>query len=332
MSQRIILIFLVVSILNACSTVAPSNKAESSQASCKNRPSQKHIYTSKTEKTNDKVLVWSIPTESEINAVFGIQKLSFDKPATAKIPYLDIKINGKAKNIEFEAEVDKVSQVKVYEAEPLSTAVATTILLGLPLLFMPGKITDEAFGCTDVMSSKLIPSEINRTPTGKEQWVDYSPNYITLRFVGINAAPIEKTLSVKDGIASFRLEDYVSWKNASNQLNIKVTCLSCKNLKDEESGILYSESMDIALDVNQIRVAEAANKKKQEDAAIMAKQKADEDRAKAADRAAQAKSEAIAKAQAAEQKFLDQYKEKCSNLGFKVGTDAFGKCVLQLTK
>jgi septal ring factor EnvC (AmiA/AmiB activator) len=57
-----------------------------------------------------------------------------------------------------------------------------------------------------------------------------------------------------------------------------------------------------------------------------------EEKQKATDRAAQVKVETASKAQAAEQKILDQYKEKCSNLGFKVGTDAFGKCVLQLTK
>jgi len=330
--KRITATLLIASLLSACSTVAPSNKAESAQATCKNSPSQKHIYTSKTEKTEEKLIVWSIPVESEFNAIYGIQKLTFDKSTSVKVPNLDIKILGKAKNIEYEAEVDKVSQVKIYEAEPVFTAVVSTILLGAPLLFLPGKMADQAFGCTDVISSKLVPSETNRMPTGKEQWVDYSPKYVRLKLMGINANPVEKTVTINNGIASIKLEDYVSWKNASSQVNIKVVCLSCTNLRNEDLALSYLDNSDIVLDVGQIRSAEAANKKKIDDAVKAAKQQADGDRAKAAERAAQAKAESAAKAQATEQKILDKYKEKCTNLGFTVGTDAFGKCVLQLTK
>lgn len=331
-NKRIIAVLLIASLFSACASRAPSNSTQTDSGRCQNSSSTKYTFKSRIAETDEKNLVWDISVESENTATFGIQQLSFDRTSASKIPYLDIKMAGKAKNIEYEAKVDKHIEEKVFEAGPGSTAFATTILLGLPLVFAPGWVADNALGCSQELSSKLVPSKTNRVPTGKEQWGAYSPNYVRFKFIGINTDPVEKTISVKNGVASFKLEDYVSWKNSSSQVNIKVVCLSCVNLRNEELGITYSDTMNIVLDVGQIRSAEAANKKKIDDAAIAAKQKADEDRAKAAERATQAKSESIAKAQAAEQKSLDQYKEKCSNLGFKVGTDAFGKCVLQLTK
>jgi hypothetical protein len=152
-NKRIIAILLIASLLSACSTVAPSNRAESALATCKNSPTKKHTYTSRTKKTNEKTIVWSIPpAESENKAAYGIQRLSFYRIPTAKVPHLEVLLLGKAKSIEYEAQVEKISQVKVYEAEPGATAFATTVFLGLPLVFFPGKMVDEAFGCTDEMS------------------------------------------------------------------------------------------------------------------------------------------------------------------------------------
>ena len=212
-------------------------------------------------------------------------------------------------------------------------------MLGLPLLFAPAKTFDNAFGCTEELSSKLTPSQTDRVPTANEQWTDYSPSSVRLQITTSDSSPLEQDLKVINGTASVRLEDYINLKNAKGQVNIKVLCLTCKNLNNDDLGVSYSDLKEIVLDVSQIRAIELANKKKLDDAAMVAKQKAEEDRLraveerqKAADRAAQAKLDAAAKAQAAEQKILDQYKEKCTNLGFKVGTDAFGKCVLQLTK
>jgi len=329
MIKKLISLLVISSISSAC--VA--------QSTCKNSPGTGYSISSRIKKTDEKRLVWDIPEESKLNATYGIANLNFYKVPTSKIPYLDIVVLGKAKSIEYEANVDNILEEKVYDARPGSTIIGTTILLGLPLLFFPGKTFDNAFGCTEEISSKLTPSQTDRVPTGNEQWVDYSPSSVRLQITTSDSPPLEQDLKVTNGTATVRLEDYINLKNAKGQVNIKVLCLTCKNLNNDNLGLSYSDQKEIVLDVSQIRAIESANKKKLDDAAMVAKQKAEEDRLRAADerqkvadRAAQAKLDAAAKAQAAEQKILDQYKEKCSNLGFKVGTDAFGKCVLQLTK
>lgn len=334
-TKRIIAALLIASLFSACASRAPSNSSKG----CQNTSSTKSTYTARDEITEEKMLVWDMPIEAENNAVYGIQGLSFDKVPSARVPYLEVKLFGKVKNIEYQARVYKHIEALTYESSPGIAAITTTILVGLPLIFAPGWVADKALGCSEERSSQLVPSKTDRVPTGNEKWVDYAPKSVRLSIAVGEDAPLDREFEVKSGSALINLENYVNLKNAKNQLNIKVQCLTCKNLRNEDLGLSYSHTKDILLDVGQIRSAEAANKKKLDDAAIAAKQRADEDRAKAleekqkaADRAAQAKVESVAKAQAAEQKILDQYKEKCTNLGFKVGTDAFGKCVLQLTK
>jgi hypothetical protein len=338
-NKKIIAVILIASFFSACASRAPSNSTKTDSGRCQNSKSANYTYNDRVEKTEEKMLVWEVPVESKNIAVYGIQKLSLDKSPTARVPYLDVKILGKVKSIEYEARVDKHIQEKVIEARPISSILATGVLLGLPLIFAPGTVADMTLGCSEQLSSKSVPSQTDRTPTGKEQWVDYTPTTMGLRVVIGDATPIEKDFKFSNGSATIPLADYVNLDKEKAQINIKVECVTCKNLRNDDLGISYLDSKDIILDVNQLRAAEAASKKKLENAVIAAKQKADEDRAraleekqKAADRAVQAKAESVAKAQAAEQKILDQYKEKCTNLGFKVGTDAFGKCVLQLTK
>jgi hypothetical protein len=326
---KILSILLISSISSVCIA----------QSSCKNSPGTGYSFKSRIEKTDDKKLVWETPFESKREATYGIANLSFFKAPSSNIPYLDIALLGKVKNIEYEANVEKVIEEKIYDARPGGTLIGTTILLGLPLIFSPGKTFDNAFGCTEEVSSKLITSQTDRVPTGKEEWVDFSPSSARMRITTSEGSSFEQLMMIKDGVVSVKLEDYINLRKSKDQVNIKVLCLTCTNLKNDSLGLTFSDSKDIILDVNQIRAIEAANKKKLDDAAMAAKKKADEDRVKAleerqkaADRALQAKAESVAKAQAAEQKILDRYKEKCSDLGFKVGTDAFGKCVLQLTK
>jgi hypothetical protein len=326
---RFISILLISSISSICIA----------QSSCKNSPGTGYSFKSRIEKTDDKKLVWDVPFESKREATYGIANLSFFKAPSSNIPQLDIALLGKVKNIEYEANVEKVIEERIYDASPGATLFTTTILFGLPLIFSPGKTFDNAFGCTEEVSSKFTTSQTDRVSTGKEEWVDFSPDSARLKITTSEGSSFEQVLSFKGGTASVKLEDYINLRNSKGQVDIKVTCLTCTNLKNDDLSLTFLDSKDIVLDVNQIRAVEAANKKILDDAAMAAKKKADVDRVKAleekqkaAERAAQAKAESVAKAQAAEQKILDKYKEKCSDLGFKVGTDAFGKCVLQLTK
>jgi hypothetical protein len=332
MNPHMLIRFISILLISSISSVCIA------QSLCKNSPSAKYSFKTRIEKTNDKKLVWDATYESKRQATYGIANLSFYKAPSSNTLYLDVALLGKVKNIEYEANVEKVIEEKIYEASPGGTLIGTTILLGLPLIFSPGKTFDNAFGCTEEVSSKFTASQTNRVPTGNEEWADFSPDSVRLRITTSEGSSFEESLTTIGGTISVKVEDLILSKS-KGLVNIKVLCLTCTNLKNDDLGVTFLDSKNIVLDLNQIRAVEAENKKKLDVAAMAAKKKADEDRArmleerkKATDRAAQAKAESLAKAQAAEQKILDSYKEKCSKLGFKIGTDAFGKCVLQLTK
>lgn len=339
MSKKIISILVAVTFLGACASRSPSNSSKSNPGRCQNSAATKYTYENRIEKTDLRFKVWEVSETEKQNATYGISNLRFDSSSGANIPLLIVPVEGNAKSTEYDAEVDRHVQVKVYESRPISTTLATGVLLGLPLVFAPGWVADSGLGCSEEISTKTVPSTENREPTGKQAWVDFKPSDIRLKIDGIDSSPIVKYFAVNEGAAAINLREFINLKNPKGQINIRVQCLSCVKLRNDDLGTSYSDSQEIILDLNKLRAIEAANKKKIDDAARAAKQKADDERArailekqKAAEKAAQVKADAALKAQAAEQKALDIYKDKCSKLGFKEGTDSFGKCVLQLTR
>ena len=59
---------------------------------------------------------------------------------------LDIDINNKRQHLEYTAPIVDIIYETHYEATPISTAVATTLMLGLNLLLLPKETGQKAFG------------------------------------------------------------------------------------------------------------------------------------------------------------------------------------------
>lgn len=140
MSKRLISIFVAVTFLGACASRAPSNSSKSNPGRCQNSAVTKYTYENRIEKTDLRFKVWEVSETEKQNATYGISNLRFDSSSGANIPLLIVPVVGNAKSTEYDAEVDRHVQVKVYESRPISTTLATGVLLGLPLVFAPGEL------------------------------------------------------------------------------------------------------------------------------------------------------------------------------------------------
>ena len=266
---------------------------------------------------------------------------------------------------EYETNKEKVSKLRV---NPGSGAVGKlgTLIFSPFYILSPREWASNMVGCSDEISSVTQLNKANQKPTGEKFVVeDYFPNKTIRLKIEANGKSFEQSVSLQDkqasyfvGLGSYDDQDLVSFlkhNQKADKAELSISCaIDCDEFSSgDDPNVTFSKKITIQANLSeayrgyseyiQSIKRDAADKRKikqeEEVRLLAAKQKAIDDANKvqiakqiAADRAAQAKADSVAKAQAAEQKILDQYKEKCSNLGFKVGTDAFGKCVLQLTK
>jgi hypothetical protein len=266
---------------------------------------------------------------------------------------------------EYEANKEKVSQLIVYEPQKNKGG---TLLLTPLFILNPGLYSDKMFGCSEEQSSTTRLNTDTEKPTGKSEVVyDFLPlsQHVTLKIesngksmilsrIIMNKGMVE-SIDLRESFAIPQVAEFIKANQKAGIVDITVSCLKeCSDYDDKNNQELsFKKSISFKSDLGELfksysnylgyqREIANAQKKAQIEAEarrIAAKQRAEEDRIKAQeekqkaiDRANQAKLDAATRAQAAEQKSLDQFKEKCANLGFKTGTDAFGKCVLQLTK
>jgi hypothetical protein len=292
---------------------------------------------------------------------FGISSLE------SRDGYFYITLGSEATLLQYQTNREKVSKVKITPSVGVGTKLIGVALSPLFLLFNPKGWVDEMGGCTEEISSVTRLNTENQTPTGEKIIVsDYFP-YKDITFIfSSNGESFKSTVGLRDKAVTYYLGtfgnaygekgfvDFIKKNQNKGLVELSVTCSECEDSlpKDNQSLSFYktiNQSVDFSpifkgySDYLSVRKKQAYDdqkiKQEEENLRVAAKQKqerdmikAQEDKQKNIERANQAKADAIAKSQAAEQKILDQYKEKCSNLGFKVGTDAFGKCVLQLTK
>lgn len=296
---------------------------------CKNTPSAKSTYRTRYEDLEETMLVW-VEDPNKLTAL-SISNTELIPNLGSDLAYIKVNFIGLKKIHEYEAKARLEIEERIFEASPVSTLLGNTILLGLPLILGPGKQLDNAFGCTETISQKLVPSTDNRTFTGSTKWIEFYPREVYLSISGLTKEPVVKFFSIDKNDISIVLRDFIDIKKSKDILNIQIECMACN---EPEPNLINGFRNKINLDLNLRPI-----KKVIEDSERAVRQKAEEERAKAlaekqrvAEKASQARAEASAKAQAAEQKTLDLYKDKCSKLGFKEGTDSFGKCVLQLTR
>ena len=265
---------------------------------------------------------------------------------------------------EYETNKEKVSKLRVNPGSGAAGKLGTLIFSPF-YIFSPKEWANNMVGCSDEISSVTQLNKANQKPTGEKLVVeDYFPNKTIRLKIEANGKSFEHPVKLQDKQVSYfvglayddqDLVSFLKYNQKADKAELSISCaLDCDEFSSGDNpNLTFSKKITIQANLSEAyrgyseyieslrRDAADKRKIKQEEEArlLAAKQKAIDDANKAqiakqiaADRAAQAKADSVAKAQAAEQKILDQYKEKCSNLGFKAGTDAFGKCVLQLTK
>ncbi len=268
------------------------------------------------EDTDEKLLIWESDTnKSQADEVLSIANTEF--LTKYRYDFAEIKINfiGQKKIYEYEAKAKLQSEEINFEPRPGRTLFVNTLLVGLPLIFGPGKEIDNAFGCTEVVLQKLIPIHEGKIPTGNSKWIESYPREINLRVSGLAKEPFERAFPVEKNSISIVLRNFIDIKKTKDNLNVTIECLSCNELSHEFINN-FKKKIDAAINL-------ASLKKAAIDEEIFT---AKENKKLAAERASK---------EAADAKANDVFgnaKAKCADLGFKSGTDGFGKCVLQLSR
>jgi hypothetical protein len=297
--------------------------------------------------------------KNPINFKFGLAE------AALKADSLTVEFRGNATLTEYKTNREKVTE-QIVNHSAIGSVKLGTLLFAPFYIFSPDKWVSNMAGCTEDVSTDYRWSAENQQETGNKVVVEnYFPDKTITLKIEANGISFLKDINLRDVLSSYFIflgqelyddQKFISFiKSNQNLADLTITCLSdCENFSSvEDSSLSFRKSISIKADLSytyksylqyiadkkKAVVDEIKRKQDDENRKIAAKKNAEEEKIKtieekqkSIERANQAKADAAIKAQAIEQKTLDQYKEKCSNLGFKVGTDAFGKCVLQLTK
>jgi hypothetical protein len=282
---------------------------------CKNTKSAKFTYRSRVEDSDEKLMIWINGADfSSTDTMLSISDTEFITKYRNDLAEIKVNFFGKKRTYEHEVKTQLRIEEKVFEARPVGTLFANTILLGLPLIFGPGTEVDDALGCTEVISQKLIPKYEEKILTGNNKWIESYPREITLRVSGLTKEPIERAFLVEKNSISIVLSTFIDIKKTKDNLNIAIECLSCN---EPVSGLVnnFKNKADTAINLTSLKKALI------DEEIFITK----ENKRLAAERASR---------EAAQAKANDVFgsaKSKCADLGFKVGTEGFGKCVLRLS-
>ena len=268
------------------------------------------------EESEEKLILWEgKANNSQADEVLSIADTEFITKHRNDLAEIKVNFIGQKKVYEYEARAKlQIDEIK-YEARPGRTLFVNTLLVGLPLIFGPGKEMDNAFGCTEVVSQNLIPIHEGKILTGNNKWIEYFPKEINLRVSGLSKEPIERVFPVEKNSISIVLSTFIDIKKSKDLLNISIECLSCN---EPVSGFVNNFKNKINMPINLTSLKKAVI----DEEVFIAK----ENKRLAAERASR---------EAAAAKASDVFgnaKSKCADLGFKSGTDGFGKCVLQLSR
>lgn len=172
---------------------------------------------------------------------FGRANYFFDAPDTTlrnidgvKVDgrYLMLSVTSKATYAERSGETYRIGQKTSYEAKPVSTLIATTILVGLPLLFAPKQVFNGTVGCSYLTDTrKLLKLAADDPKTGKTYSTDY-PQTFELVVSGLGA---DATFTVRgDGSVPLRvdLSSLIARAELAEESALTVRCTNCARPDD----------------------------------------------------------------------------------------------------
>jgi hypothetical protein len=258
-----------------------------------------------------------------------------------------------------EMETNKEKDVK-FRVDPGGDRAASVILSPL-FIFSPSAFFQNMIGCEDeISSSKETLNLKNAQPTGAETVVeDYFPSSSIDLVIDANGKKLFHSGKISNGEIFISLttaygdngfDSFMKEVGKSKASDITVICNQCKG---SDPDLQHSTSITARVDFSeinnsylsylaQIKKNESDEKKAQyqkQQQSIADRKKAEDtklkieaDRKKAIEDKEKKNSEASLKDQEVKSKQFDGAKAKCENLGFTKGTEAFGKCVLEISK
>lgn len=155
--------------------------------------------------------------------VTGIEKLYLNDSK------LLISVTSKTLHHEYTAPTINTVQLTKYEAKPISSAVATTLLLGLPLLLAPGKTLESTFGCVDREMVSTEPDKSKAIKTNNKVWRDANPKTLSIKITGLETVITETINLDEKRTATIDLLNDIMSSNLTTPSTLKIECVSCQN-------------------------------------------------------------------------------------------------------
>ncbi len=149
-----------------------------------------------------------------------------------------------------------------YEASPILAMLGTAMSAGIIWVAAPREYANFAFGCTEKIFVEKRNDETNKLKTGKTEWRDSKNSHRIL----ISGFDKDYERSSSFGQAEYDLSPYILRTDFTKATAIKITCLDCDLLGQEEQA-LYKDakkSIEITADFRAIKadlIVEAEKKK-----------------------------------------------------------------------
>lgn len=197
-----------------------------------------------------------------------------------------------------------------HEASPIFGIWLSLFTLGIYPSVQPTYAKRLIFGCTEIKLGTPHEDFFRKVKTGKTEWRDTKNSHRIL----ISGFDKDYERSSSFGQAAYDLSPYILRTDFTNSTTIKITCLDCDLLGQEEQA-LYKDAkktVEITADFRAIKanlIVETAKKKVEQ----VRRDKEDLQRRK--------ESQGVP---------LNEFKAQCQALGFKLGSKEYGNCVLEL--
>lgn len=242
---------------------------------------------------------------------------------------------------EYSAPIIETIRENHREAQPVLGVTAGVLTLGLGFLASPEDSSEVMFGCSDKELVNSEPDLTRKAKTGKSEWRDVKTSH-KIRVSGFDK---DYEFSVGANDSKIDLSPAILNTQLTKNTNLTIQCVDCNLLGSEEQSLFPNAKTSIQLsnDFNPVkqslmeaeknRLAEEAKKKieliaREKEQEILVKKRAKEDEIR---KALDAKA-ALEIERKKQELPLDEFKIQCEQLGFKVGTEKFGKCVLDFNE
>jgi hypothetical protein len=221
-----------------------------------------------------------------------------------------------------------------YKAQPIKGFLYALITVGIYPVFWPSDFLHYTFGCTEKTISSSKSDLLRKVKTGKTEWRDTNNRHKFL------VSGFDRDYEF--GSYQFELMEYGSTRlflidltkailatNLTGSTNLKITCIDCDLLGPEEQKLYKDTKKTIELTYDFRSIKESLSIKK----AIQDKTEKENIRIRAIREKEIAIQEQKDNLNAQKERNgapISRFKEQCMQLGFKVGTQDFGNCVLEL--